>query len=178
VNADPTIRPHSLRRATIDDADVVSSLGARTFTETFAHLYPPEDLETFLAHAYGLERTRNDLAHPDKATWLLEDEDGEAIGYALAGSCELPHEQARPEDGELKRIYVLKSLQGGGRGSMLLNAALNWLEKDGPRPLWIGVFSENLGAQKLYGRMGFEKVGEYHFKVGATRDLEFILRRG
>lgn len=178
MNADPTIRPHSLRRATTDDADVVSSLGARTFTETFAHLYPPEDLETFLAYAYGLERTRNDLADPDKATWLLEDEDGEAIGYALAGPCELPHDEARPEDGELKRIYVLKSHQGGGRGSILLNAALDWLEKDGPRPLWIGVFSENFGAQKLYGRMGFAKVGEYHFKVGETRDLEFILRRG
>jgi ribosomal protein S18 acetylase RimI-like enzyme len=178
VNADPTIRPHSLRRATPADADVVSSLGARTFTETFAHLYPPEDLETFLAYAYGLERTQNDLAHPDKATWLLEDEDGEAIGYALAGPCELPHEDARPDDGELKRIYVLKSHQGGGRGSMLLNAALDWLEKDGPRRLWIGVFSENFGAQKLYARMGFEKVGEYHFKVGETRDLEFILRRG
>lgn len=178
MNAATTIRPSSLRRATIDDADTVSSLGARTFTETFAHLYPPEDLETFLAYAYGLERTRDDLVDPDKATWLLEDEDGEAIGYALAGPCELPHDEARPEDGELKRIYVLKSHQGGGRGSLLLNTALDWLEKNGPRRLWIGVWSENLGAQKLYVRMGFEKVGEYHFAVGETRDLEFILRRG
>lgn len=165
----------TIRRATIEDADTVSSLGARTFTETFAHLYPPEDLETFLAHAYGLERTRNDLAHPDKATWLLEDEDGEAIGYALAGPCELPHDEVARGDGELKRIYVLKSHQGGGRGSKLLNTVLEWL---GQRRVWIGVFSENHGAQKLYGRMGFEKVGEYFFKVGETNDLEFILRRG
>jgi ribosomal protein S18 acetylase RimI-like enzyme len=167
----------TLRRATIEDADTVSSLGARTFTETFAHLYPTQDLETFLAYAYGLERTRNDLADPAKAAWLLED-DGEAIGYALAGPCGLPHPDARPEHGELYRIYVLKSHQGGGRGSMLLNTALDWLEKDGPRPLWIGVWSENFGAQKLYGRLGFEKVGEYHFPVGDTKDLEFILRRG
>lgn len=170
MNAAPTIR-----RATVEDADTVSSLGARTFTETFAHLYPPEDLETFLAYAYGLERTRNDLAHPDKATWLLDDEDGEAIGYALAGPCDLPHDEVAPADGELKRIYVLKSHQGGGRGSALLTTALDWL---GPRRIWIGVFSENHGAQKLYGRMGFEKVGEYFFKVGETNDLEFILRRG
>ncbi|PTS88091.1 GNAT family N-acetyltransferase [Caulobacter sp. HMWF009] len=166
-----------IRRATPDDADTVSSLGARTFSETFAHLYPPEDLETFLAYAYGLERTRNDLAHPDKATWLLEDE-GEAIGYALAGPCDLPHPDVRPEHGELKRIYVLKSHQGAGRGSLLLNTALEWLEQAGPRPLWIGVWSENFGAQKLYGRLGFAKVGEYFFPVGETQDLEFILRRG
>jgi ribosomal protein S18 acetylase RimI-like enzyme len=173
-----TIRPCTLRRATIDDADTVSSLGARTFSETFAHLYPTQDLETFLAYAYGLERTRRDLADPEKATWLLEDEDGEAIGYALAGPCGLPHPDASPAHGELHRVYVLKSHQGGGRGSLLLNAALDWLEKDGPRPLWIGVWSENFGAQKLYGRLGFDKVGEYHFAVGETRDLEFILRRG
>jgi ribosomal protein S18 acetylase RimI-like enzyme len=166
----------TLRRATIQDADTVSSLGARTFSETFAYLYPTQDLETFLAYAYGLERTRDDLADPAKAAWLLED-DGEAIGYALAGPCGLPHPDARPEHGELYRIYVLKDFQGGGRGSLLLNAALDWLEKDGPRPLWIGVWSENFGAQKLYGRMGFDKVGEYHFAVGETRDLEFILRR-
>ena len=103
MNADPTTASYTIRRATIDDADTVSSLGARTFSETFAHLYPPEDLETFLAYAYGLERTRNDLAHPDKATWLMEDEDGEAIGYALAGPCDLPHDEVSPEDGELKR---------------------------------------------------------------------------
>jgi ribosomal protein S18 acetylase RimI-like enzyme len=173
-----TIRPSTLRRATIDDADTLSSLGARTFIQTFDYLYPPADLEAFIAYAYGLERTRDDLANPDKATWLLEEEDGEAIGYATAGPCGLPHPDAKPGDGELHRIYVLKAFQGGGRGGLLLNTALDWLEKDGPRPLWIGVWSENLGAQKLYAGKGFEKVGEYHFPVGETRDLEFILRRG
>jgi len=117
------------------------------------------------------------LAHPQCATWLLERE-GEAIGYALAGPCDLPHPDVTPSDGELKRIYVLRGHQGGGRGTMLLKTALDWLEKDGPRPLWIGVWSENLGAQRLYGRLGFEKVGEYRFPVGETRDREFILKRG
>jgi diamine N-acetyltransferase len=167
----------TIRRATVEDADTVSSLGARTFSETFAHLYPTEDLETFLAYAYGLERTRRDLADPDKATWLLELDD-EAIGYATAGPCGLPHEDVKPGDRELHRIYVLKDFQGGGRGSLLLKTALDWLERDGPRRLWIGVWSENLGAQKLYESKGFEKVGEYHFPVGQTLDLEFILRRG
>jgi ribosomal protein S18 acetylase RimI-like enzyme len=167
----------TIRRASIDDADVVSSLGARTFSETFDYLYPPADLEAFLAYAYGLERTRGDLAHPHKAAWLLE-LDGEAIGYAMAGPCGLPHPDASPGHGELYRIYVLKAFQGGGRGSLLLKTALDWLEQDGPRPLWIGVWSENFGAQKLYAGKGFEKVGEYYFPVGATQDLEFILRRG
>lgn len=167
----------TIRRATPADAEALSRIGAETFTETFGHLYPPEDLAAFLEGAYGLEKTRRDLADPAKASWLVE-ADGEVVGHALAGPCDLPHEEVTPDCGELKRLYVLKRLQGDGTGSRLLAEVLAWLERDGPRRLWIGVWSENLGAQRLYNRMGFDKVGEYEFAVGQTRDREFILRRG
>ena len=39
----------------------------------------------------------------------------------------------------------------------LLDAALAWLERPG-RKLWLGVWSGNSGAQKLYGRRGFVHV--------------------
>jgi len=167
----------TIRRAGPDDAEALSRIGAQTFTETFGHLYPPEDLAAFLDAAYGLEKTRRDLADPARASWLVE-LDGEVVGHALAGPCDLPHEDVTPACGELKRLYVLKRLQGDGTGSRLLAETLAWLEQNGPRPLWIGVWSENLGAQRLYERMGFDKVGEYEFLVGETRDREFILRRG
>lgn len=163
-----------IRRATPADAQVLSDIGQATFTETFGHLYPPEDLAQFLEEAYGLERTRADLADPDKAAWLVE-ADGEAVGHALAGPCDLPHAEVTPQCEELKRLYLLKAHQTGGVGSRLLDEALDWL---GARRIWIGVWSQNHGAQRLYGRRGFEKVGEYDFAVGRVRDREFILRRG
>ena len=63
---------YSIRRATVDDAPTLSALAARTFTETFGHLYPPQDLQAFLEEAYTVERQRVILAHPDYAVWLLE----------------------------------------------------------------------------------------------------------
>jgi ribosomal protein S18 acetylase RimI-like enzyme len=165
-----------IRRAGPADAETLSALGARTFTETFAHLYDPEDLKGFLEEAYGPERTRADLADPAKASWLVE-ADGVAIGYALAGPCGLPHDEATPACGELKRIYFLKGHQGGGLGRRLFAEVMDWLQSDGPRAVWIGVWSENFGAQRFYERHGFEKVGEYGFPVGRTVDREFILRR-
>ena len=45
-------------------------------------------------------------------------------------------------------------------------------------PLWIGVWSGNDKAQRLYAAYGFEKAGEYDYPIGAWRDHEFILRRG
>ena len=56
-------------------------------------------------------------------------------------------------------------------------AAIEWLQHDGPRRIWIGVYSENHGAQRFYQRRGWRKVGEYHFPVGTVRDLEWILRK-
>lgn len=167
---------YSIRRATVDDAPTLSALAARTFTETFGHLYPPQDLQAFLEEAYTVERQRVILAHPDYAVWLLE-LDGEAVGHAAAGPCGLPHPDVQPGDGELKRLYLVKTQQSCGWGSRLLETALAWLEREGPRTLWLGVWSENFGAQRFYTRYGFEKAGEYLFPVGDTQDLEFILRR-
>jgi ribosomal protein S18 acetylase RimI-like enzyme len=78
--------------------------------------------------------------------------------------------------GELWRLYLRQDAQGSGLGGRLLNLALDWLQAPGRR-LWIGVWSENFGAQRLYARYGFAKVGEYEFSVGNSRDREFILAR-
>jgi len=165
-----------IRPAGPDDAETLAVLGAATFSETFAQQYPPEDLATFLAESHGVDRWRACLADPATATWLME-VDGEAVGYAMAGDCGLPHPAVTPACGELKRIYLLKAWQGGGRGSRLMEAALAWLEANKTGSLWLGVWSNNHGAQRLYGRMGFEKAGEYRFRVGETLDHEFIMRR-
>lgn len=171
ATAGPTIR-----RAGPGDAALLSRLAARTFVETFGHLYEPADLQAFLAEAYSEERQHTILSHPDYAVWLLED-GGEAVGHATAGPCGLPHPEVAAGDGELKRLYLLASHQSGGWGGRMLDTALQWLQRNGPCTLWIGVWSGNHGAQRFYARRGFRRVGEYLFPVGRARDLEYILRR-
>jgi ribosomal protein S18 acetylase RimI-like enzyme len=166
----------TIRRAGLGDAEALAALGARTFADTFGRLYPPEDLESFLAQAYTPAAFAWFLEQPEQAMWLGEAA-GEPVGYAHAGPCALPHPEVTPRCGELKRLYVSKDRQNAGLGGHLLEVALDWLEAP-ERRLWIGVWSENWGAQRLYGRYGFAKVGEYEFPVGKTRDLEFIFRRG
>jgi len=172
MNRLPRIRP-----AAADDAEALARLGADTFTETFGRLYPPEDLADFLRTCHAPEVHRADVLDPALRVWVAEDDGGELVGWAKAGPCALPHPDVRPSCGEVKTLYVRRSAQGSGLGSRLLETALGWLEEAGPRELWIGVFSENYGAQRLYGRYGFEKAGEYEFPVGRVRDREFILRR-
>ncbi len=165
-----------IRRAVHDDAETLSRVAIQTFTDTFGHMYPDEDLQDFLRTNYSVEECMRLLADDRYAAWLLED-GSEAIGHALAGPCGLPHAYAKPEDGELKRLYLLPRAQNGGWGARLFDAALVWLERDGPRTIWISVYSQNFGAQRFYARWGFAKVAEYEFPVGRVRDHEFMFRR-
>lgn len=165
-----------IRRAGPDDAAALADVGAATFIESFGHLYVPSDLQAFLEDSHSVASYANALANPDYALWIAE-RHGVVIGYAQAGPCGLPHADAQASDGELKRLYLLKSAHNGGVGSTLLDHALAWLERNGPRTLWISVWSENFGAQRFYGRRGFKFAGEYDFIVGQQRDREFMYRR-
>ena len=172
----PLIRP-----ARPEDAPALSTLGRVTFVETFVEgfgiPYPPADLVPFLNVAFGLETITASLADPAGAWWVAE-VDGAVVAFATTGPNSLPHPDARPSHAELKRLYVAKSAQGLGLGTKLLAVALEWMDANGDGPQWIGVWSGNLKAQKLYAAYGFEKAGEYDYPVGTWRDHEFILRRG
>jgi GNAT superfamily N-acetyltransferase len=166
----------TIRRAKAHEGETLSQVCRATFTETFGHLYPPADLQAFLDSAYAPERLSRELGDPDTAAWLAE-QDGYVVGYVQAGRCGLPHAHVTGNSGELKRLYLLAVAQNGGLGGRLFDTALDWLAARGLTDVWIGVWSENHGAQRFYGRRGFEKVGEYDFAVGSTLDREFILRR-
>lgn len=164
-----------VRRAEPPDAGPIAALGATTFTETFGHLYPPADLAGFLAENHSPAAAAALLADPAHAAWLAT-AGTQAVGYAVAGPCNLPHPDATPACLELKRLYVLKPWQGVGLAARLMEEAMGWMRAAAPPAIYLGVWSENFRAQRFYARYGFAKVGEYEFPVGASRDLEFIYR--
>ncbi len=172
----PALAP-GIRLAGAEDVPALARLAADTFVESFvtgfALGYPKEDLETFLRDSYAVERVAAWIADP-AAQVLVVEQDGRLAAYAHAGDNTLPYTDAKPGDGELKRIYVAKAAQGTGLGRVLLERSLHWL---GPRPIYIGVWSGNHKAQRLYGHYGFKVVGAYQFPVGATLDDEVIMGR-
>jgi ribosomal protein S18 acetylase RimI-like enzyme len=166
-----------IERATIADAATLAELGTATFVAAFGHLYSREDLDAFLAQAHSEARYATILSNPNSAIWLARDESGQAVAYGVAGRCGLPVPDLEPTAGEIKRLYVRPSGQNGGLGSQLMNTMLDWLASTGRDPLYVGVWSQNYGAQRFYQRYGFGKVGEYEFPVGRQLDIEFILKR-
>jgi diamine N-acetyltransferase len=165
----------SFRRSSLDDAAALAALGAATFTETFGHLYPPEDLQTFLRDSHSIEAWRRALADSQRAVWIAVLDDV-PVGFIAVGACKLPIDNRESTSGEIYQLYVLATHHNLRLGSRLMDLGLEWLQARGRTPLYIGVWSENFGAQRFYGRYGFEKVGEYGFRVGSTVDHEFILK--
>ena len=169
-----------IRPARPEDAEPLARLGRQTFIDTFVTgfgiPYPEDDLAAFLDSSFSTAATETKLAEPGAAWWVAE-RDGDLLAFANAGPNGLPHPDARPSHMELRRLYVSKAAQGLGLGTKLLTLSLDWMEAHTDGPLWIGVWSGNLKAQKLYAAHGFEKAGEYQYPVGRWLDDEFILRR-
>ncbi|HEX8217519.1 MAG TPA: GNAT family N-acetyltransferase, partial [Allosphingosinicella sp.] len=147
--------------------------GRTTFTETFGHLYSPENLAAFLEN-HEEERWRAQLLDPTFLVRLAEHH-GRAVGYAKLGPPSLPIEVARPAI-ELRQFYVLKPWQGAGISRELMDWAIGRARATGAEELYLSVFIDNHRARRFYARYGFEIVGRFHFMVGSHADDELILR--
>jgi len=169
-----------IRRAVPADAATLSALAVETFFETFVDgfgiPYPQADRDAYVAEKLAPAVFAARIADPAFGLWVAEHE-GRPVGFAVAGPNGLPHADAAEGDLELKQLYLIRAAQGLGLGGQLFEAALAWMEARGPTAIWIGVWSGNAKAQRLYAAVGFEKAGEYQFAVGSWLDDEFILRR-
>ncbi len=163
----------SYRMAGPGDARRLSNLGRRTFTETFGHLYTPDNLATFLRN-HDEERWAGELADPAFAVRLAEAE-GEAVGYAKLGPPSLPFEP-RGVSVELRQFYLLGPWQGRGISQALMEWVLGEAKERGAEDLYLSVFVDNHRARRFYARYGFEFVGLYAFMVGDHADEDHVMR--
>jgi diamine N-acetyltransferase len=177
MTGEPTQPVPIVRRANPSDAAALARIASETFVATFGHLYPPEDLQEYLGKTYAIAKCREQLANPAMGVWFATLGSDEPVGFIVVGPCKLPVANLESTAGEVQQLYVYSKHHNLRLGSRLLDTALDWLHSEGRTPLYVGVWSQNLGAQRLYERYGFKKVGEYGFPVGKTVDHEFILKR-
>jgi ribosomal protein S18 acetylase RimI-like enzyme len=157
----------------VADAGVLGILGARSFTETFGHLYTPQNLAAFL-QCHAPESWTGELTDPRFAVRLGEVA-GEAVAYAKLGPAKLPF---TPPEGaiELKQFYVLTPWHGAGVAAEMMDWVLAESRRRGAAELYLSVFVDNHRAQAFYARYGFERVGAYAFMVGDHEDEDHVMR--
>jgi len=168
---------HSLRRATPADADALSVVGTATFLESYAGVIDGAGLVRHCAEKQSADAYAAALAEPDQALWLAEAAPGGApVGYLHLTPPDLPLETG-PGDLEIKRIYVLATLQRSGLGRRMLNSAALYAREHRARRLLLGVYKKNEAALAFYDRVGFERLGEREFDVGGMTYQDWILAK-
>lgn len=164
---------YDYRDATVADADALAAFAERTFTETFGHLYPPEDLTAFVESKYRAPIIAAELADPE-TRYRLALRDGAIAGYCKMGGIDM--EVDATDALELHRLYVDSDTKGAGVAQKLMDEALAWARGKGAKRMYLSVWENNTRAQAFYRRYGFEHVGEHKFMVGRVADRDFIWR--
>lgn len=166
----------ALRRARPADAPAINRLFHGSFTATFGHLYPAEDLAAFLALC-TVERFAAELADPGFAAMLGEAEDGRLLGYVTIGPQDLPVPQSSRRWIVLRQLYLEEEAMGTGLADALLASALDEARRRGFDDILLTVYIDNHRARRLYERWGFREIGRYPFRVGSRIDDDRILAR-
>jgi ribosomal protein S18 acetylase RimI-like enzyme len=161
------------RDATRDDVGALAELGARTFTDTFGHLYQPDDLEIFLQN-HSTANWDKELADPAFEVRIAE-RDGQLVGYVKLGPPHLPFEP-RGNAAELRQLYVVEEMKGQGIAHELISWAIERSRDLGADYLYLSVFTENHRARRFYEKYEFEPEGTYAFMVGSHADEDIVMR--
>lgn len=165
-----------ITRARDSDAEPLSSLGRKTFLETFEKDNTPEDMDSYLNQTFsvGLQ-----LAEIRDSTRIIEIAriQGEPAGFLhlLKGSAD--PSVTTPKPIELLRLYVDARFHGKGVGAALMDRCLMLSRDLGYETLWLGVWERNFRAQAFYQKYGFSKVGTHGFQLGSDLQTDWILSR-
>ena len=166
----------TIRRGTLGDAGLLSELGARTFSETFAADNTPEDLAAYIDTSFSVAQVTREL-EDHASTFLIAEVDGHAAGYAKLhdGKPEKGVEGANPI--ELVRLYVSREWLGRGIGEQLMRACVDEAQQTGHDTIWLGVWERNERAQAFYRKWNFRTVGEHMFRLGSDLQRDLLMER-
>jgi len=163
------------RDGRVSDAAALDRLFDTSFCDTFAHLYRPEDLETFLS-GFGVADWEAQLSSADHAFRIAE-ADGKPVGYVKLGPiAKLPVETEQSAL-LLDQLYIVKDHHGTGIAHALMDWAMEEASRRGAKVLCLTVYVDNHRARRFYDRYGFEAIGRYDFMVGSHADEDIIMRK-
>jgi len=114
------------------------------------------------------------LADPS-VSQLVADEDGELVGFITCGANR--DEDAAPEVGEVRTMFVVSGRWRSGVGRALLDAGLDELRRLGYSAATVWSFAGNARANAFYEANGFGRDGAERTEAAWAHILEVRYRR-
>lgn len=191
-----------MQDAVAADAEAIAEIGAATYANSFGYSLPAEHLQSYLGEAYTPAAISGELADKQNHFFVARlhsahaAENGKVVGFI---QMKLGTTEACIPPGvsicELQRIYVSLDHLGEGIGQLMMKRGVQWARDqllgserlDGAADVvdegakgqragvWLGVWEENVKAERMYRRWGFERVGAHYFATGGTKQRDWIM---
>lgn len=165
-----------IRAATVEDAQLLADLGARTFYDAFAEDNTESDMTAYLVRSFSLDVQSRELNDPN-AVFLIASVAAQSVGYARLRTSDPPPCIFGSRPIEIARLYSDRLWIGRGVGSSLMRACLDHAIERGHDAVWLDVWERNPRAIAFYEKWGFSVVGEQDFVLGEDVQHDLLMAR-
>jgi diamine N-acetyltransferase len=163
-----------IRKASIEDTEMLAALGRRAFYEAFGEYNDPADMQAYLDLAFNAENIKAQIDDPNN-TFLIAFFQKEPAGYAKLKRQSTVPELADEKVIQLERIYALRDFLDKKVGKTLMESCIHISRKEGYRKIWLSVWQENKRAISFYEKWGFKVIGFKQFIIGKEINDDFVM---
>jgi ribosomal protein S18 acetylase RimI-like enzyme len=159
-----------IRKAGLEDFDVINNLAVRTWYPSYASILSDEQVKYMLDLFYSHKAIAVQIADKGHQFLLLAD-GGTYVGFA---SYELNYSSGTAK---LHKLYVLPETQGKGAGRLLVEKIEAIAKENGNTRILLNVNRFN-AAVNFYLKAGFTKIAEEDISIGNGYLMEdFIMQK-
>ena len=152
-----------IRKANLQDAEILALLAQITFRQAFGHFLSDETiLRNYFKKTFSVEKMRSSINKDNNIFWIAYSDDL-PVAYAKLKRFSPYEKISDPKPAQLQKIYVLQDYIGQSIGEQLQNELFNEVKLNGIKTLWLAVWDENEKAIRFYERYGFKKETTYHY---------------
>ncbi|NVJ89086.1 MAG: GNAT family N-acetyltransferase [Flavobacteriaceae bacterium] len=154
----------TIRKASVNDADLLSKLSIETFLPAHGHSASKNDIDSYISENFTTKNFTKELSNENHQYYLFS-YNNKIVGYSKV-VFNLTCENIDSENiSYLSRIYFLKEYYGLGLAKQLFDFNIQLCKENNQIGMWLKVWIENKRAIQFYKKIGFTIVGKSDFRI-------------
>jgi ribosomal protein S18 acetylase RimI-like enzyme len=164
-----------IKKAYLEDLITIQNISKQSFTETFAAINTPENMEKYLQESFNTTQLTAEINNPESPFYIAFC-NTEPVGYLKLNLGDAQTEIVKDNALEIQRIYVLQAFHGKRIGQLLLDEAIKIAQQIPVNSIWLGVWEENHRALQFYTKNGFITFDKHLFILGDEKQTDLLMK--